>query len=340
MKTMKTEDAIGLVLGHDITEIIPGVFKGVAFKKGHVIQAEDVEHLLKIGKENIYVLSLGENEMHEDDAAIFVGNLIKSEYVRFTEPSEGKIDIFSNVNGLLKVDKDLLYEINDLGDLCFATLQGDRYIQAHTLIAGFRVIPLTVEKTKMNSIERLLELKRPLIEVKPFVPLKIALIVTGSEVYKGKIEDRFGPVISAKLSVYGYQVSSKTIVPDETEIIKEVIDREKELGAELIIITGGMSVDPDDKTPGAIKSTGAEVVVYGTPVLPGSMMMLAYLDDIPVVGLPGCVMFASATVFDLVLPKILANEKIKRKDIIQLGYGGLCLKCEKCTFPDCHFGKY
>lgn len=339
MKVIKTEESIGMVLGHDITEIVPGAFKGVAFKKGHVIKDGDIERLLRIGKEHIYALELQENEMHEDDAAINLGHFVCGDGVYFTEPSEGKINIHSKEKGLLKINRDFLDEVNDLGEICLATIHGNRTIEKDGLIGGCRVIPLIIESNKITLVKEILN-QQPIIEVKPFNNLKTAIIVSGSEVFKGRIEDRFGPVVENKIKAFQSEIIFKTIVPDELEIIKETILECKNKGAELIIVTGGMSVDPDDKTPGAIKATGAEIISYGTPVLPGAMLLLAYLEDTPVFGLPGCVMFAHTTAFDVLLPRILAGEKILRRDITRMGYGGQCIKCEICRFPDCYFGRY
>lgn len=339
MKSIRTEDAVGMVLGHDITEIVPGEFKGVAFKKGHIIKKEDIERLLRIGKEHIFIFELNEDEIHEDEAALLLGDMVRGEGVYFTEPSEGKINIKAKDKGLLKIDKDLLNDINDLGDICLATIHSNRIIEKDELIGGCRVIPLTVSKEKVNSVQAILDNKNSLIEVKPFNRLKTSIIVTGSEVFKGRIEDKFGPVIEKKLDFYNAEIISKVIVPDELELIRDEIMKAKDMGSDLIIVTGGMSVDPDDKTPGAIKSTGADIVAYGTPVLPGAMLLFAYLDGIPVFGLPGCVMFSATTAFDILLPRVFAGEKIVRRDITSLGYGGQCIKCDVCTFPNCHFGK-
>lgn len=340
MEAVKTEDAIGMVLGHDITEIIPGEFKGIAFKKGHIIKEEDVERFLRIGKEHIYVFELDEGELHEDDAAIRLGNLFAGSGIYFTEPKEGKINIKPEHKGFLKINRDLLDDVNDVGDITLATIQGNRYIGKDELIGGCRIIPLTIDKEKIDDIEVLVKDREPMFQIKPFLDLKIGLIITGSEVYKGRIEDKFGPVIERKVKKFGSDIFHKVIVPDDIDTIKNSIYDAKKMGAELIIITGGMSVDPDDKTPGAIKATGADIVTYGTPILPGAMLLFAYLDDIPVFGLPGCVMFAHTTAFDLLLPRVFAGEKIIRRDITRMGYGGQCLSCEVCTFPNCHFGKH
>lgn len=339
MDSIKTEDAVGMVLGHDITEIVPGEFKGIAFKKGHIIREVDIERLLRIGKEHVYVFELNEDEFHEDQAAIRLGNLFAGPGIYFSEPGEGKINIKSKYKGLLKINRELLDEVNDIGDICLATIHENRYVTEDTLLGGCRIIPLTIEKDKIYAIEDMVKDKKPMFEIKSFLILKVGLIITGSEVYKGRIEDKFGPVIENKVKFFGSEIFYKEIVPDELEIIRDKILEAKAKGAELIIVTGGMSVDPDDKTPGAIKATGADIVTYGTPILPGAMLLLAYLDGIPVFGLPGCVMFAHTTAFDLLLPRVFAGEKIHRKDISRMGYGGQCLSCKVCTFPDCHFGK-
>ena len=340
MKVVKTENSVGMVLGHDITEIIPGEFKGVAFKKGHVIQESDIERLLRIGKEHIYIFELSENELHEDEAALALGNLICGNGVHFTNPPrEGKVVLRPDYKGLLKINRDILDDVNDLGDICLATVHGNRTIEENELIGGCRVIPLKIDKSKIDDVEKIVQEKGKIFEVKPFNKLKAAIIVTGSEVAKGRIEDKFGPVVEKKLLQFGTEIFYKTIVPDDTDTIKETVLKCKEMGAELIVVTGGMSVDPDDKTPGAIKATGAEIISYGSPVLPGAMLLFGYLDGVPVFGLPGCVMFASTTAFDLLLPRVMAGETIVRRDITRMGYGGQCLKCEVCTFPNCHFGK-
>ena len=341
MRVVNTEEAVGMVLGHDITEIVPGEFKGVAFKKGHIIESGDIERLLRIGKEHIYIFELKEDELHEDDAALALGNLICGKGVHFTSPPhEGKINIKADYKGLLKINRDILDDLNDLGDICIATIHGNRTIEKEGLIGGCRVIPLIIKKDKIDEARKIINEKGPIFEVKPFKSYKTAIIVTGSEVFKGRIEDKFGPVVERKLKEFGAEIFHKIIVQDDIEGIQQTIIECKEMGAELIVVTGGMSVDPDDKTPGAIKATGANIISYGTPVLPGAMLLLAYLGDTPVFGLPGCVMFSDATAFDILLPRVMAGEKIIRRDITRMGYGGQCLKCEICTFPNCHFGKY
>jgi len=339
MKTIKVEDAVGMVLGHDITEIIPGQFKGVAFKKGHIIRESDIERLLRIGKEHVYIFEMDETKLHEDEAAMAIGKLICGEGIYHTLPSEGKISIKPEHKGLIKINVDLLDKLNDLGDMILVTVHNDRVVEKDSLVGSYRIIPLVMDKDKINKAEEIFKKEGPIFRLKSFRPMKTAIIVTGSEVYKGRIEDKFGPVVKRKVREFGSEVIYKVIVPDEPKAIKDEIIKSKNMGAELILVTGGMSIDPDDRTPGAIKATGADIVTYGAPALPGAMLLVSYLEDVPVLGLPGCVMYAKTTSFDLVLPKIFAGEKIVRKDIVKMGYGGQCLSCKVCRFPDCHFGK-
>lgn len=340
MDTVKTENAIGMVLGHDITEIVPGKFKGIAFKKGHIIKEEDIEKLLRIGKENIYVFNLNEDELHENDAAIRLGRMFAGDGIYFTGPAEGKISLKAEHRGLLKINRALLDKVNHTGNISLATIHENILVEKDDLLGGCRITPLTIKKEKIDDIGDIVDGKESMFQIKSFLDFKIALIVTGTEVYKGRIQDKFGPIIEKKVSQYGSDIFYKKIVKDDTKSIKEAIFKAKSMGAEMIIVTGGMSVDPDDKTPGAIKDTGADIIAYGTPVLPGAMLLFAYLDGIPVFGLPGCVMFSKTTAFDLLLPRVFAGEEIVKSDISKMGYGGQCLSCKVCTFPNCQFGKY
>jgi molybdenum cofactor synthesis domain-containing protein len=328
-----------MVLGHDLTRIVPGQFKGPAFRKGHVITAADIPGLLDIGKENIFVMELDGQDMHEDEAASCLAKAVTGPGLYFGEPREGKVSITAEKSGLLKVRPDVMEEINMLEDFALASAHNNRAVNAGETVAGTRAIPLVVARKSVTQAVHTARQAYPVLEVKPFHLLQAGLVVTGSEVYSGRIEDRFSPVIAEKLAAYGSRVLSRQIVPDKKDDIVAAVLQAVQQGAEMIIVTGGMSVDPDDKTPGAIRQTGADIVTYGTPVLPGSMLMLAYLHGIPVFGLPGCVMYAKATAFDLLLPRVLAGEQITRKDIIALGHGGLCLSCDDCRFPACSFGR-
>lgn len=338
MKMIKVEDSVGTILSHDITQIIPGEFKGRLFKKGHIIKEEDIEKLLSIGKEHVYVWEPKEGQLHENDAAIRLSNLIKGKGIKESEEiKEGKIDFFADVDGVLKIDKENLFKLNSLGEIIVSTLHNNTPIKKGEKIAGTRVIPLIIDEEKIKEAERLIENK--IIWVEEIKPKKALLITTGNEIYKGRIKDAFLPVIEKKLAYYGSTVIRQVILPDDKERIKEEIEKGLNENVDLIMCTGGMSVDPDDVTPTAIKECNGELVTYGSPVLPGAMFLLAYFNNVPVLGIPSCAMYSKRTVLDLVLPRILSDEKLGIQDIVEYGHGGMCLDCNICTFPHCSFGK-
>ena len=341
MKYIKTIDAEGHVLCHDITRIVPGKFKGAAFKKGHIVRKEDIDELLKLGKEHLYVWEKNENMMHEDEGAYALAKLCLGENISIKgAPKEGKIEIVAKKDGLLKVDDNRLRKVNSIGEMIIASRHGNFPVKKGDIIAAMRVIPLVIEREKIENAE-VVAGEKPLFSVLEFKHKKAAVIVTGNEVAAGRIEDSFGPVVEAKLAEYGAEVVEKRIVNDDTKVIADAVCNAAENGAQLILCTGGMSVDPDDRTPGAIRSIGADILTYGAPVLPGAMFLLAYYEaegrQIPVMGRPGCVMYAGRTVFDLMLPRIMADDK--PENIADYGQGGLCLNCSMCTFPNCGFGK-
>ncbi len=339
MKQIRTEDAVGHVLCHDITQIIKDVTKGVAFKKGHVVKAEDIPVLLSIGKEHLYIWEKDENMLHENEAAEILYGICHNEHIKPSEVKEGKIEAIATCDGLFKVDTERLIEINSIDQVMIATRHTNLAVKAGEKLAGTRVIPLLIEKEVMEEVKRAAGHK-PLLQILPFQHKKVGIVTTGSEVYKGRIQDAFGPVIRKKLEPFGAEVLGQRIVDDKIEMITEAIEDFLAQGADMIICTGGMSVDPDDVTPSAIKAVGAEIISYGAPVLPGAMFLLGYYgEDIPVMGLPGCVMYAGATVFDLVLPRIMAGEKLSKRDLVKLGHGGLCTGCKPCVYPHCSFGK-
>ena len=344
MTYIKTEEAVGQVLCHDITQIIPGVKKGPVFKKGHIIQKEDIPVLLSVGKEHLYVWEKHEGILHEDDAAEILRDICMGNTAQMSasKPSEGKIETSASINGLLKINSEKLLAVNSLGQMMIATIHGNTAVKKGDKLAGTRIIPLVIEEEKMKKARDLAG-DKPLLSILPFKPAKAGIVVTGSEIAKGLIEDAFTPVLEKKLSEYDTQILGRQLTGDDKEKITNAVLDFAGKGADIILCTGGMSVDPDDKTPGAIKDTGAEIISYGAPVLPGAMFLLSYLNHnekrIPLMGLPGCVMYAGRTVFDLVLPRILAGEILTAADLAAYGEGGLCLGCKPCHYPNCGFGK-
>ena len=337
MKVIETKNAVGTVLCHDITKIVPNEFKGVAFKKGHIVREEDIPELLKLGKDHLYVWEKEEGTLHENEAAIRIKNHIAGEGLTFGEIKEGKIDFFAKEDGIVAINVDELLKANSIGEIIISTIHNNTPVKKGEKIAGTRVIPLVIDEKKIKKLED--SCAKNIVSIKKIKPKKVAVITTGNEVFYGRIQDKFGSVIKEKVSEYDCSIISHIFCPDVKEEIKKEIEKALSSEAELIICTGGMSVDPDDMTPASIKEVGGELVTYGSPVLPGAMLLVAYKDNKSILGLPGCVMYAKRTVFDLVLPRILVDEKLTFEDIAKYGHGGLCLNCDICHFPHCSFGK-
>lgn len=339
MKSVKVEDAIGMVLGHDLTKIVPDGFKGAAFRKGHIITDKDVQELKDMGKYHINVIELDEEKLHENEAALKIAVAAAGEGIYITEPVEGKVSLKAKSAGLLKINLEALYAINEVENVMMATRHGDTLVEKDAIAAGTRIIPLVIDRQSIEEVERICAKLGPIVSIKELVPLRTGVVVTGSEVFDGRINDRFGPPLVEKLRGYGAEPMGIKYAPDSQEEIGARIDEFLEEGAQLVIAAGGMSVDADDLTPSAIRSVADEVVTYGSPVLPGAMFMLAYSKGCPIVGLPACGMYFRITVLDIVLPRLMAGEKLSKRDIALLSHGGLCLGCEVCTYPVCPFGK-
>jgi hypothetical protein len=334
------EEAVGKVLAHDVTEIRPGQFKGPSFKKGHLVREEDLPHLRRLGKEHLYVLHIGPGEVHEDDAALRLATALAGKGVTFSRPpSEGKISLKAAHGGLLKVRVEALTELNSVPDICCASRHNNVVVEEGDTIAATRAIPLIIEEGKLCEALRIAEAEGGIFTVKPLTNPQTGLVITGNEVFHGLIEDKFAPILKKKLQQFGCDVKGVVFAPDDTVKIAAGIDQLLQGGSQLILVAGGMSVDPDDVSRMAIVQAGAEDVVYGTPVLPGAMFLYGRIGTVPVLGVPACVLYYKATVLDLILPRVLAGEVISRKDLAALAHGGLCLNCERCRFPVCPFGK-
>ena len=339
MKLIDTRDAAGHVLCHDLTQIIPGTFKGPRFRKGHIVAPEDIPILLSMGKEHLYVWEKTPGMLHEDEAAERLRLLCQNEHMHPTPVKEGKIELIADCDGLFRVDVPRLNAVNDVEELMIATRHTDTAVRKGDKLAGTRVIPLVIQEEILRTAEERAG-KAPLLSLIPWKLRTCGLITTGSEVAKGLIQDAFTQVIVDKLAAYGITVTEHCLPGDDRAAITAAALDYHAKGVDLVLCTGGMSVDPDDRTPGAIKDTGAEIVSYGAPVLPGAMFLLGYFSDgVPILGLPGCVMYAKATIFDLLLPRIAAGVRISRSEIKSMGHGGLCLGCAECRYPVCPFGK-
>ena len=334
------EQAVGMVLPHDITEIVKDGFKGRAFRKGHIIRPEEVAHLRRLGKEHIYVLQLGPAEIHENEAALLMAEALAGPGTGYCrEIVEGKVTITAAVEGLLQINREALLQFNLLGEVMCATLQTNTPVKKGEQVAASRLIPLVARRRVVEAAVAVARAGEPIIRVAPLAKVRAGLVITGNEVFHGRIEDKFEQVLRDKLIGLGSTVGPVRFAPDDPTLIAAAIRTCLEDGAELIVTSGGMSVDPDDVTRLGIKMAGAEAMVYGTPVLPGAMFLVGRIDSVPVLGVPACGMFHKITVLDLVLPRILTGETIGREQLAVLGHGGLCRQCTPCRYPACSFGK-
>jgi len=339
MKLMNTVDAVGQVLCHDITQIIKDEVKGPVFRKGHIIREEDIPVLLSVGKDTIYIWENDENMLHENDAAEVLRDICQNENMHATEPKEGKIELIADADGLFLVDLDRLRAINALGEMMIATRSAGFMVKKGDKLCGTRVVPLVIEKAKMERAKEVAG-DTPIMRLVPVKAKKYGVVTTGNEVFYGRIQDTFTPVIEGKLKAFGCEMISHVVLNDDHAKITEAINSMLNEGCEMVFCSGGMSVDPDDKTPLAIRNTGANIISYGAPVLPGAMFLVSYSEDgRPICGLPGCVMYAKRTIFDLVLPYLVTDTPVTKEWLAGLGNGGLCLNCPVCHFPNCGFGK-
>ncbi|HOJ42946.1 MAG TPA: molybdopterin-binding protein [Syntrophorhabdaceae bacterium] len=336
MKKIKVEDAVGKILAHDITEIIPGKKKDVAFKRGKVIEKEDIERLLDLGKVHVYVFEREIKGVHEEEAALRIAESIKDENMELMPPKEGKVSIKSKVDGLFYVNLKHLIEINKIKDVLLSVVPNRHPVKKGDIVAATRIIPLYIKEKELKKVEKVGE--KGIISIKPFKFFKIGLVITGSEVSSGRVKDA-SYMVEGKLKGYGHEIVDKKIVPDNIGKIKGAIIDMFQQGAEMVITTGGLSVDPDDVTKEGVEATGAEVLFYGTPVFPGAMFLVARLKGRYILGAPACVYYNRYTVLDMVLTRLMAGERMHRSDIIKLSYGGLCLQCDVCHYPNCFFGK-
>lgn len=340
MKKINVEDAIGMELCHDITAMFDG-FKGALFKRGHIIREEDISRLLDIGKRTVLVWEENVGEIHEEDAAKRMAVMAPVEHAHYTGPSEGKVLLFAEEMGMFRVDTELLKEINSIGDITIATLPDHYPVEKGARMASMRIVPLVTKEEQIIRAEKLCE-GRKLLDLRPYQYRKIGVIITGSEVYTGRIRDKFEPVVRQKMTKYPCEILGVTICDDDLDMIVTAGQAYLEQGADFLIFTGGMSVDPDDLTPTAIRKLGADIISHGVPSQPGNMTLVAYLNDVAILGVPGAAISLPITIFDVLLPQIFAGDKLTKEDLRRLADGGLCQMCgaANCHFPNCSFGRY
>lgn len=338
MRKINVQDAVGMTLCHDITAMRDG-FKGAAFRRGHVIREEDIPALLDIGKRTIFVWEQNAGEIHEEDAALRMAAMAPVEGAHYTAPSEGKVLLIADQRGMFRVNTQLLERINSIGDLTISTLPDHYPVEAGARLASMRIVPLVTKESQIQQAEALCA-DQPLVQLRPYKIRRLGVIITGSEVYSGRIQDKFEPVVRAKMARYPAEILGVTLCDDDTEMIVSAARNFLQQGADFLIFTGGMSVDPDDLTPRAIDSLGAQIITHGVPAQPGNMTLVAYLGEIPILGVPGAAISLPTTIFDVLLPQIFAGDRLTKGDLIRLADGGLCQMCPQCHFPNCTFGRY
>lgn len=339
MKKIKVEEAIGMTLCHDITAMKDG-FKGAAFRRGHVIQEEDVPKLLDLGKKTVFIWEEHAGELHEEDCALRMAAMAPVEGAHYTDPSEGKVLLIAEERGMFRVDKELLHQINSIGDLTITTMPDHYPVEPGARLASMRIVPLVTKEEQIIEAENLCK-DRKLMELCPYKKRKIGVIITGSEVYSGRIQDKFEPVVRKKMEQYPSEILGVTICDDDLDMIVGAAENFLEQGADFLIFTGGMSVDPDDLTPTAIRKLGAEIITHGVPAQPGNMTLVAYWkEEVPILGIPGAAISLPTTIFDVLLPQIFAGKPFTKEELLRLEDGGLCQLCETCHYPNCTFGKY
>lgn len=340
LRKINVEDSIGTRLAHDITEIRPGEFKGPAFREGHEVCSEDICRLQRLGKNHLYLIDLEEGEIHENQAASILAAALAGPGISWEdEPREGKIGLHAAVDGLLKVDTAALAAFNLVDEVMCATLHGNTLVGRGELVAATRAIPLVMDRAPIERAAAIAAQNGGIVSVRPLQKVSAGLVITGSEVFHGLVEDRFAPILTAKVEALGSTVAETVFAPDDTGLIRKAIRALIDSGCGLILLSGGMSVDPDDVTRTAVREAGADEILYGAAVLPGAMFLAAYIDGVPVLGVPACGLHHRITVLDLVLPRVLAGERVEKKDLAFLGHGGLCRDCDRCLYPHCPFGK-
>ena len=338
MKKINVENAIGMELCHDITAMRDG-FKGAAFKRGHIIREEDVPALLDLGKRTVFVWEANAGEIHEDDCARRMAAMAPVEGAHYTEPSEGKVLLFADQRGMFRVNTKLLQKINTIGDITIATLPDHYPVEVGARLASMRIVPLVTKEEQIIEAEGLCAAEK-LLELRPYQHKKVGVVITGSEVYHGRIKDKFEPVVRSKMEQYPAEIVGITVCDDDLDMIVDAAKAHLANGADFLIFTGGMSVDPDDLTPTAIRQLGADIVTHGVPAQPGNMTLVAYLGDVPVLGVPGAAISLPTTIFDVLLPQIFAGDRIGKEELTNLAEGGLCQMCKVCHWPNCTFGRY
>lgn len=339
MKRVLLEQAVGCALGHDITEVDANrQLKMAVFRRGQIVREEDLAHLRRLGRNSLYVLDgTDDGLVHEDDAAIEVAPLAAGDYIAWDPvPVEGKINFRASIDGLFKVDVDRLYQVNALEIPSLPTIHNNLPVAKGKTVAAFRIIPLHCERQVVDAVRAILS--TPLFHVKPYCRRKAAVIVTGTEVYEGRIQDAFVPLLRKKAALYGLTIMDTAVLPDDRAQIAATAEEFCSRN-DLVFVTGGTSVDPDDVTVAALRDAGVRCDLKGNPLQPGNNLTIGYRGGAAVCAIPAAAIFFSYTSLDVFLPRLMAGERIGKDEILRLAHGGLCHRCPTCHYPICPFGR-
>lgn len=330
IRKVRIEEAVGMVLGHDVARVVPGDTGVLPFRRGYVVQAEDIPLFLDIGKEHIYVVENEENEVHENEAAGRIARATVGDGLEFDSPAGGSTRIKAKCTGVIKINVPLLDEVNSLGTFAIGTRHNWTVCKEGQTVAVTKTMPLYIAEEKLARLEEMCGSRGKILELLPFRLKKVGAVITGSEVYKGRIKDRFAEVIARKVEPFGASLGHTTIVPDDITAIASTVKEMHKAGCDVIFACSGMSVDPDDVTMDGIRQSGAEVIIEGVPMMPGAILGLAVLQGVPIIGTPAGALRGSLTALDSVLPMIFAGVLPEAADIAKMGHGGFCL--EKYAF--------
>jgi formylmethanofuran dehydrogenase subunit E len=337
-------DAVGHRTLHDMTRIVPGESKAVEFEAGQTLSGGDVCRLQYMGRAHVYLeQDTPDGFLHENEAALAFAKLMAGDNVCFDDaPREGKVNFQATATGVFELDRERLEAFNLVPEVMCATRHHGVLAEAGKGLGGARAIPLYLSAENFRKAQAVLA-AGPLFRVAPLLPAKVGVLVTGTEVFQGLIEDRFAPIIREKVERLGSSVVAEAIVPDDAGQIAGAVADLLGAGADLIVTTAGLSVDPDDVTRKGLLAAGLTDMLYGAPLLPGAMTLLGRLASpagvARVMGVPACALFHKATSFDILLPRVLAGLAITRRDLAEMAEGGFCLDCRTCVFPKCPFGK-
>lgn len=319
VEKLPLRQAVGHILLHN--QIGPDGRK--VLKKGHRLASSDLPALQALGREQVYVAVLADDDIGENEAARRLGDVVAGPGLKTSTATTGRVNLIAASAGLVKINRQGLLAFNDSPGITLATLTHNTPVQPKKMVGTIKIIPYAVPRPRLEAAEAVARRENPLVAIKPFTVRQAVLITTGSEPARSKVVDAFTPPLQNRLSGYNTALAAGPHVPEDEQAIAAALQQTLNEGAEMVIIAGETSImDPDDITPRAIKAAGGSIVHYGVPAEPGNLLLLAYHGPVPIVGAPGCARSKNYNVVDMVLPRLAAGERLTRRDLIELGHGG------------------